>query len=71
MKRNWLHDIAYILLIIGGINWGLVGLLDVDLVEKLLGNFPTIGEIVYVLIAASAVYIAVTHTKYCKFCSSK
>jgi len=71
VKRNWIHDIAFVLLILGGVNWGLVGLFDIDIVERIFGSVPTIGEIVYVLIGAAAVYVAVTHQRDCKICSAK
>lgn len=43
-----------ILLIIGGINWGLVGLLDYDVV-RILG--VTLAKIVYILVGLSGVYM--------------
>jgi uncharacterized membrane protein YuzA (DUF378 family) len=58
-----LHIITFILLIIGGLNWGLVGLLDFDLVTALLGNgaaetatSSAASRVVYVLVALSALY---------------
>ena len=49
-----------ILLIIGGLNWGLVGIggfmnKDLNVVHMLLGNWPSIEWIVYVLVGAAAV----------------
>ncbi len=64
-----LHMIAFILLIIGGINWGLMGLLNMNLVHSLLGSSEMLEKIVYILVGISAVYIAVTHKKDCKMCS--
>ena len=52
--------IALILVIVGGLNWGLVGLLDFDLVATLLGDMSTISRIVYVLVGLSAIILAVT-----------
>ena len=49
--------IAKILLIIGGLNWGLVGLWDYNLVEVLLGAWPTVVTIVYALVGLSALWI--------------
>ena len=45
-----------LLLIIGGINWGLVGLFDVDLVATLFGQMSTLSRIVYVAVGLSALY---------------
>lgn len=43
-----------ILLIVGGINWGLVGLFDFDLVATLFGEDTLVSNLVYVLVGASA-----------------
>ncbi len=55
---NW---IARILLVIGGLNWGLVGLFDLDLVAMLLGHMSMLSKIVYVLVGLSAVYLLMRH----------
>ncbi len=51
-----LNIIALVLTIIGGINWGLVGLADLDLVATLFGAGSTLSRIVYVLVGLSALY---------------
>lgn len=49
--------IALILLIIGGINWGLVGIFELDLVAWLLGGAGSLAaRAVYILVAISAVW---------------
>ncbi|MGI6005247.1 MAG: DUF378 domain-containing protein [Christensenellales bacterium] len=49
--------IALILCILGGINWGLVGLFQFDLVASIfMGNFTVGARIVYVLIALAALW---------------
>ena len=51
--------IAKVLLIIGGLNWGLVGLLDFDLVAWLAGlTAPIVGTIIYVLVGIAALMVA-------------
>ena len=67
--------IAFILLAIGGINWGLIGLgalagADWNVVKMILGSVPAVESVVYVLVGASAVWLLVTHKKDCKMCSS-
>ncbi len=47
--------VADLLVIVGGINWGLVGLIDFNLVEKIFSD-GTITRIVYILIGVSAIY---------------
>ena len=52
-----IDKIALLLVIIGGLNWGLVGLFNFDLVAWLFGsNMAILSRIVYVLIALAAVW---------------
>ncbi len=51
-----LNLITLILLIVGGLNWGLVGLFDFDLVATLFGAGSLLSRIVYVLVGASALW---------------
>ena len=54
---NVLDRIALLLIIIGGINWGLVGLFQFDLVAWIFGGSTALGaRVVYVLIAISALW---------------
>lgn len=66
-----LHMVAFTLLLVGGLNWGLLALLNFNLVSTVLGTWPTLEKLVYVLVGASAVYIAVTHMSECKACAMK
>jgi uncharacterized protein len=50
--------IAAVLLIVGGLNWGLVGLLHFDLVATLLGDMTVLSRIVYGLVGISGIYLA-------------
>ena len=51
-----LDYIVLILVIIGTINWGLIGLLNFDLVRILFGNMTLLSRIVYVVIGVSGLY---------------
>lgn len=55
-KLNTLDWIALILLVVGGLNWLLVGLFSFDLVAYIFGYMTTVSKIVYVLVGLSAVY---------------
>ena len=46
------------LLVIGGLNWGLVGLFNFDLVATILGNMSALSRIIYIVVGISAVYQA-------------
>jgi uncharacterized membrane protein YuzA (DUF378 family) len=48
-EKNALDWIALILVIVGGLNWGLVGLFQFDLVKAILGSIPLLQNAVYVL----------------------
>jgi len=43
-------SIALLLLVIGGINWGLIGAFDFNLVNTILGGVPVLETIVYILV---------------------
>lgn len=45
-----LQKVALIFTIIGAINWGLIGLFDIDLVATLFGNMSILSRIIYVVI---------------------
>jgi len=48
--------IAVILLIIGGLNWGLVGLFNWNLVTAIFGSIPLLVQLIYVLVGLAALY---------------
>ena len=51
-----LNLVTLMLLIVGGLNWGLVGVADFDLVAALFGDGSVLARAVYVLVGLSAVY---------------
>ncbi len=53
-----LDIVAAALLVIGGLNWGLVGAADFDLVATLFGGGSPLGKLVYILVGISALYQA-------------
>ena len=52
--------IAAVLLVVGGLNWGLVGLVNFDLVATLFGAGSILARVVYCLVGLSALYQIVT-----------
>ncbi len=52
--------IAAVLLVVGGLNWGLVGFFNFDLVAALFGAGSIVARIVYSLVGLAAVYQVVT-----------
>lgn len=54
-----LDVIAAVLLVIGGLNWGLVGAMDLNLVSAIFGTESFLATVVYLLVGASALYQAI------------
>jgi len=70
MNSKMLHMVAWILLIIGGLNWLLVGLLGWG-----IGNFTdpistVLTKVIYILVGLSAIYEVLTHKQNCRQCGS-
>jgi uncharacterized membrane protein YuzA (DUF378 family) len=47
--------IAMILVIIGGLNWGLVGFFNIDIIATLFGTMSTVSRIIYDLVGIAAI----------------
>lgn len=63
-----LHMVAFVLLIIGGLNWLLVAF-GYNLVEMIFGGMG-LSMIIYILVGLSAIYEVAMHKKQCKVCGS-
>ena len=50
--------VAKILVVVGAINWGLIGLLDRNLVTLILGSVPALVQLTYILVGVAGVYEA-------------
>ena len=66
MKMNTIDWIAFILVIIGALNWGLVGIFQFDLVKTIFGDMTTLTRIVYILVGVSGLYLILTSGKMTK-----
>lgn len=62
-KMNILDWIAVILVIVGGLNWGLVGIFNFDLVATIFGDMSAISRVVYTLVGVSALWMIYTAAK--------
>lgn len=70
-----LHVIAFILVVIGGLNWGLIAIgywmgSNWNVVNLLLGSWPAVENLVYLLVGLSALLLCFSHKKDCRTCSS-
>jgi len=56
-KLSSLDVVAIILVIVGGLNWALVGIFNFDLVAAIFGDMSVVSRIVYILVGISAIYL--------------
>jgi uncharacterized membrane protein YuzA (DUF378 family) len=65
-KLKGLDWLFLILLIIGGLNWGLVGLFKFDLVAAIFGQMAAVTRVVYTIVGLSALYTLIISGKLAK-----
>ena len=69
-----LHAIAFVLVLVGGLNWGLYALgtymgSNWNVVNLLLGSWPAVETLVYLLVGLSALTLVFSHKKDCRACN--
>jgi uncharacterized membrane protein YuzA (DUF378 family) len=72
MKKGF-HMLVVILTIVGALNWGLIGVgafagQNWNVVNLILGSWPMLEWLVYILVGISAIIMIVHHKKDCKTC---
>jgi uncharacterized membrane protein YuzA (DUF378 family) len=67
-NKKGLHMVTFILLIIGGLNWLLVGLFGWDVGELFGGQTGVVSRIIYVLVGLAAIYELAMHKGSCCCC---
>lgn len=65
-----LHSIAFILVVVGGLNWLLVGVVGWDVGVFFGGMDALVSRIIYILVGLSAIMLVVTHKNDCRNCST-
>ncbi len=65
-----LHMVTFGLVIVGGVNWLLLALTGWEVGQIFGGMDAVVSKAIYVLVGLSAIYLAATHMKDCKTCSS-
>ena len=63
MERNWLDVVCLILIIIGAVNWGLIGFFNLDLVSLIFGNMSMITRSIFAVVGIAGVYSLVLFWK--------
>jgi len=56
---NGLDWLAIVLVVVGALNWGLVGAFSFDLVRAIFGDMSALSRIVYVVVGLAGIYLAV------------
>lgn len=56
MERNWLDITALILIIIGAINWGLIGFFEFDLISYFFGTLTAVTRIIFAVVGIAGIY---------------
>ena len=62
--NKFLKVTSYILVLVGALNWGLVGLFDFNLVSFLFGDMTLLSRVIYSLVGISAIVAAITGHMY-------
>ncbi len=71
-----LHMVAFILTVVGALNWGLIGIgwlaggANWNVVHMLVGSWAQLEALVYVLVGLSGAWLIIGHKKDCKVCSA-
>lgn len=63
MERNWLDVVCLILIIIGAVNWGLIGFFNLDIISVIFGNMSMISRIIYAVVGIAGIYSLVLFWK--------
>lgn len=64
MRFNAIDWLSLVLIIVGGLNWGLVGAFNYNLVDSIFGADSALSRIIYVLVGLSAVYMVFAVAKF-------
>ncbi|MFD1357703.1 DUF378 domain-containing protein [Fictibacillus halophilus] len=60
---DWLKKLAALLVLIGALNWGLVGLFEINVVTEIFGSAATVTKVIYSLIGLSGLWMLLSKYK--------
>ena len=66
LKLNILGWVALVLVVVGGLNWALVGIFSFDLVAAIFGEMSALARVVYAVVGLAAIYMLVVAASSCK-----
>lgn len=55
-----INQIALILVILGGLNWGIIGLVDSNIIKILFSTFPLLERSIYIIVGIASLWVAYT-----------
>lgn len=61
---NILNTVVMVLLIVGALNWGLVGLFNVDVVTAIFGRLSILSRLIFILVGLAGVYAIIFFTTF-------
>lgn len=61
MKNNALDITALVLVVVGAINWGLVGAFEYNLVDSLFGEGSGLSRVIYVIVGVAGIYMLLSY----------
>jgi uncharacterized protein len=70
MHNKTLHMVAFLVLVVGGLNWLLLGVFQWEIGALFGGQSEIIPRVIYILVGIAAVYELITHKANCKACQS-
>lgn len=63
-----LHSVAFVLLVIGGLNWGVFAVSGWEVGQIFGGMENIVSKIIYILVGLSALVLIFDHKNSCKYC---
>lgn len=63
--------ISKLLLILGGLNWGLIGLFNYNVVAEFFGSMPMLSRAIYVVVGLAAIVFILCLFKSCGSCAPR
>ncbi len=67
---KYAHMLAFILLVVGGLNWGIYAASGWEIGQLFGGMEETTSKIIYLLVGIAAVFEIATHGSRCKMCNT-
>lgn len=60
-SMNWITKTCLLLMVVGGLNWGMVGLFNFDLVAFLFGPMTVLSRVIYILVGLATIWAVVDY----------